>query len=53
LIGVGTFLGPFEDFLIGDFSDLGDAIHVAVKRTQNMLTRYYVYNEQGRLVYPA
>jgi hypothetical protein len=52
LVGVDTFSGPFDDFLVGDYEDKDDAIREASARGGKMKP-YYVYDDAGTLVFSA
>ena len=52
LVGVDTFAGPFEDFLVGDFEDLDDAKREAVARASRLVP-FYIYNERGQMIFSA
>lgn len=52
LIGVETFVGPFADFLVGDFVSKDDAIREATKLAGDM-NPMYVYDDAGELLYSA
>lgn len=52
LVGVDCFVGPFEDYLVGDFDNREDAIKVATAHGGKMKP-HYVYDDEGKLVFSA
>lgn len=52
VLGVDTFEGPFEDFLIADCDDKETAINLAKSHTAEMQP-CYVYDDAGKLVHAS
>ena len=52
VIGVDTFEGPLEDYLIGDFEDKDVAIKTATNKAGDM-NPCYVYDDQGKRIFGA
>ena len=48
VIACDTLEGPFADYLVGEFTDLTDAIRAA-KNALEPMTAVYVYDDKGNI----
>jgi hypothetical protein len=52
VVGVDTFSGPYEDYLIGDCADKDEAVAIAAKHGRR-LNPCYVFDSNGRCIFSA